>query len=49
VLYIVDQSIDRGSASERLRGNRRFLSVQRYVSGSVFCGLGVLTAVAKRH
>ena len=29
-----------GTASERLRGNRRFLSVQRYVSGSVFVGLG---------
>ena len=29
-----------GTASERLRGNRRFLAVQRYVSGSVFVGLG---------
>jgi threonine/homoserine/homoserine lactone efflux protein len=38
-----------GTASERLRGSRRFLAVQRYVSGSVFCGLGALTAVAKRH
>jgi threonine/homoserine/homoserine lactone efflux protein len=38
-----------GTASERLRGNRRFLGVQRYVSGSVFVGLGALTAVAKRH
>ncbi|HEX4931159.1 MAG TPA: LysE family translocator, partial [Gaiellaceae bacterium] len=38
-----------GTASERLRDNRRFLAVQRYVSGSVFCGLGALTAVAKRH
>jgi threonine/homoserine/homoserine lactone efflux protein len=38
-----------GTASERLRGNRRFLAVQRYVSGSVFVGLGALTAVAKRH
>jgi threonine/homoserine/homoserine lactone efflux protein len=38
-----------GTASERLRGNRRFLGIQRYVSGSVFCGLGALTAVAKRH
>ena len=38
-----------GTASERLRGNGRFLSVQRYVSGSVFVGLGALTAVAKRH
>jgi threonine/homoserine/homoserine lactone efflux protein len=38
-----------GTASERLRGNRRFLAVQRYVSGSVFVGLGALTAAAKRH
>jgi threonine/homoserine/homoserine lactone efflux protein len=38
-----------GTASERLRGNRRFLGIQRYVSGSVFCGLGALTAVAQRH
>jgi threonine/homoserine/homoserine lactone efflux protein len=38
-----------GTASERLRGSRRFLAVQRYVSGSVFCGLGALTAAAKRH
>ena len=38
-----------GTASDRLRGSRRFLAVQRYVSGSVFCGLGALTAVAKRH
>jgi threonine/homoserine/homoserine lactone efflux protein len=38
-----------GSASERLRGSRRFLAVQRYVSGSVFVGLGALTASAKRY
>ena len=38
-----------GTASDRLRGNRRFLAVQRYVSGSVFVGLGSLTALAKRH
>ena len=38
-----------GTASERLRGSRRFLAVQRYVSGSVFVGLGGLTALAKRH
>ena len=39
-------------AAERRRasaGSRRFLSVQRYVSGSVFVGLGVLTAATKRH
>lgn len=38
-----------GTASQHLRGNRRFLAVQRWVSGSVFVGLGTLTAVAKRH
>ena len=38
-----------GTASERLRASRRFLSVQRYVSGSVFVGLGALTAAARRH
>ena len=38
-----------GTVSERLRGNRRFLAVQRYVSGSVFTGLGALTATAKRY
>jgi threonine/homoserine/homoserine lactone efflux protein len=38
-----------GTASERLRGNQRFLGVQRYVSGSVFVGLGAVTALAKRH
>jgi threonine/homoserine/homoserine lactone efflux protein len=38
-----------GSASARLRDSRRFLAVQRYVSGSVFVGLGALTAAAKRH
>jgi threonine/homoserine/homoserine lactone efflux protein len=37
-----------GSASKRLRGSR-FFSVQRYVSGSVFVGLGALTASAKRY
>ncbi len=38
-----------GTASHRLRGSRRFLAVQRYVSGSVFVGLGALAATAKRH
>jgi threonine/homoserine/homoserine lactone efflux protein len=38
-----------GTASDRLRGSRRFLAVQRYASGSVFVGLGALTAAAKRH
>src|SRR5688500_11849699 len=38
-----------GTASERLRASRRFRDVQRYVSGSVFVGLGALTAATKRH
>ena len=38
-----------GTASERLRGSRRFLAVRRYVSGTVFVGLGAVTAAAKRH
>jgi threonine/homoserine/homoserine lactone efflux protein len=38
-----------GTASARLRTSRRFRDVQRYVSGSVFVGLGALTAAAKRH
>ena len=38
-----------GTASERLRVSRRFLALQRYVSGTVFVGLGALTAVARRH
>jgi len=38
-----------GSAAERLRASRRFLALQRYVSGTVFVGLGALTAAAKRH
>ena len=35
-----------GTASERLRGHRGFLRAQRYVSGSVFVGLGVATALS---
>jgi threonine/homoserine/homoserine lactone efflux protein len=38
-----------GTASERLKRSRRFLALQRYVSGSVFVGLGAVTALAKRH
>ena len=38
-----------GTASHRLRGSRRFLEVQRWVSGSIFVGLGAVTALAKRH
>lgn len=38
-----------GAASVRLRSSARFLAVQRYVAGSVFVGLGALTAAAKRH
>ena len=52
VIAVVSDSVwalAAGTASQHLRGNRRFLSVQRYVSGSVFVGLGALTAAAKRH
>ena len=52
VLAVISDSIwalAAGTASEHLRASRRFLSVQRYVSGSVFVGLGALTAAAKRH
>ena len=38
-----------GSAGETLRKSRRWASVQRYVSGSVFVGLGVVTAVSGSH
>jgi threonine/homoserine/homoserine lactone efflux protein len=34
-----------GTAGEALRRSRRFVHVQRYVSGSVFVGLGVLAAL----
>jgi threonine/homoserine/homoserine lactone efflux protein len=37
-----------GTASEWLRGNARFLAVRRYVSGTVFVGLGVLAAGTRR-
>ncbi|MEX2102820.1 MAG: LysE family translocator [Gaiellaceae bacterium] len=35
-----------GTLSERLRGSERVLRVQRYVSGTVFVGLGLVTAVS---
>jgi threonine/homoserine/homoserine lactone efflux protein len=38
-----------GTAASRLRASSRFLAVRRYVSGSVFVGLGAVTALAKRH
>ncbi len=38
-----------GSAASRLRSSPRFLAARRYVSGSVFVGLGAVTAFAKRH
>ena len=38
-----------GTASAWLRGNRRFLAVQRYVSGTIFVALGAVTAVSRRH
>ena len=38
-----------GSAGETLRKSRRWARVQRYVSGSVFVGLGVVTALTGSH
>ena len=34
-----------GTLGERLRRSRRFPEVQRYVSGSVFVGLGAVAAL----
>ena len=52
VLAVVSDSVwalAAGTASERLRRSRRFVALRRYVSGSVFVGLGAATAFAKRH
>ena len=52
VLAVISDSLGAlaaGTAAGRLRGSRRFAAVRRYVSGSVFVGLGTLTALAKRH
>jgi threonine/homoserine/homoserine lactone efflux protein len=38
-----------GTASAWLKGNRGFLAVQRYVSGTIFLALGAVTALSKRH
>jgi threonine/homoserine/homoserine lactone efflux protein len=38
-----------GSAGETLRKSRRWAQVQRYVSGTVFVGLGVVTALTGSH
>ena len=35
-----------GTLGDRLRGSRRFPAVQRYVSGSVFVGLGAVAALS---
>ena len=37
-----------GTASTRLKHSRGYVRVQRYVSGSVFVGLGTLAALTKR-
>lgn len=42
-------AIAAGTAGDVLRSSRRFGLVQRYVSGSVFVGLGVVTALAGAH
>jgi threonine/homoserine/homoserine lactone efflux protein len=38
-----------GTAGETLRQSRRWAQTQRYVSGSVFVGLGVVTALTGSH
>ena len=38
-----------GTASDRLRGHLGFARAQRYVSGTVFVGLGMLTALSGSH
>jgi len=38
-----------GTAGETLRQSRRWSQTQRYVSGSVFVGLGVVTALTGSH
>ncbi|MCZ7588586.1 MAG: LysE family translocator [Gaiella sp.] len=38
-----------GTASDRLRGHVGFARAQRYVSGTVFVGLGMLTALTGSH
>lgn len=38
-----------GTLGERLRDSARVLRIQRYVSGTVFVGLGVTTALAGSH
>lgn len=38
-----------GSAGETLRTSKRWAEAQRYVSGSVFVGLGVVTALTGSH
>lgn len=42
-------AIAAGSAGETLRQSRRWARVQRYVSGSIFVGLGVVTALTGPH
>jgi threonine/homoserine/homoserine lactone efflux protein len=42
-------AIAAGTAGGLLRGSRRFLRTQRYVAGSVYIGLGVVTAFAGRN
>ncbi len=42
-------AIAAGTAGGVLRGSRRFVRIQRHVTGSVYLGLGVLTAFAGPH
>jgi threonine/homoserine/homoserine lactone efflux protein len=38
-----------GGVGNRLRGNRRFLRGQRYFAGSIYIGLGAMTALTGTH
>jgi threonine/homoserine/homoserine lactone efflux protein len=38
-----------GSAGETLRKSRKWAQVQRYVSGTIFVGLGIVTALTGSH
>ena len=42
-------AIAAGTAGGLLRGSRRFLRAQRYVAGTVYVGLGIVTAFAGRN
>ena len=43
------RSLAAGAAGETLRKSRRWSQVQRYVSGTIFVGLGLVTALTGSH